>query len=307
MAIFQPVFPAHSRRGRRNQDQDRPFPYFQARRCSQSHHQQATAVFDRGSCANHCASAGQARGYSRAAGDSDSGSESTHAPASGSTEICSSDFDSQADFYGSGTTSAASDCRTGGATDSHSAPASSSAARGSGGYDLGSGCSSAAPSSAAGTTPGDGGPTGRAQRVSSAAATNDRSANRAPPGVQGSYAAGPARRAAGSSHGSHDASRAGTSGARTTNFPAPATRCADESPATASGRAQANASYAPVTDGITSVGGWSWSCARRRTDTATREPAGSAVTPAGTALCAPRCEGRPDEGLHAAAAAVAFQ
>ena len=59
----------------------------------------------------------------------------------------------------------------------------------------------------------------------------------------------------------HDASRAGTPGAGTADFPASAARSADESPATSSWRAQADASDAPVAHGLASAGSRSRSSA----------------------------------------------
>ena len=62
-----------------------------------------------------------------------------------------------------------------------------------------------------------------------------------------------------------------------------------------------------VAHGIASAGSRAGSSALRRAAPPSRAASGRTVTAARTALCSAWCEGRPDEGLHSAAAAVAFE
>jgi hypothetical protein len=92
------------------------------------------------------------------------------------------------------------------------------------------------------------------------AAANDRPADGTAPSLQSTSEAGADRQRTGSSRGGHDASGARTSRAWTAHFPAPTTGRTRSQPATAaSGRAPADASDSPVSDGNTSTGSWSGS------------------------------------------------
>ena len=123
--------------------------------------------------------------------------------------------------------------------------------------------------------------------------TGPRPVYKAPP-----RAAAPAPQA-----GAPSATCTGTSSTRSTNFSAAASGCSYEPSGIASGRTAADASDAPVSHRHASYGSWTGSASGT---SSSRKPSGSSVPPAWSTLCSARCEGRPDEGLHSAAAADAF-
>ena len=262
-------------RWRRDQDQDRPLQYFQARRRSQSDHQQTTGHRDAAMRPHRCGATCEARSNSRTTccGSSCKGSNCHAAGCSTgrAAKISSSDHNSEADLYSAG-------------------PASTSSGRSSG-CSIGSGCAR-------------GRPFRRSRRRPAASSTRwqflrgrqPRRLNRrlwllgqlhpsapAPPsaplprmivpqtGPRPVYKA-PLRPAAAcrsswSARGRHHASGSGTSGAGPADFPAPASRRAYKPSAVAAGRAPSDASHAPVAHGLASVGRWTGSSAFGRANT----------------------------------------